>query len=43
MRQILADIYEWLMDKLEDQALAQIVRQRMDQKSQAIEVSLDDL
>lgn len=38
-----AETYEWLMDKLEDLELAQIVRQRMQQKFEAVEVSLDDL
>ena len=38
-----AETYEWLMDKLEDQELAQIVRLRMQQKCEAVEVALDDL
>jgi antitoxin StbD len=36
-----ADVYEELMDKLEDVELAAIVRARLDQPE--IEVSLDDL
>ncbi|MDQ7016007.1 MAG: type II toxin-antitoxin system Phd/YefM family antitoxin [Gammaproteobacteria bacterium] len=38
-----AETYEWLMDKLEDVELAQIVRDRAGEKSQAIEIDLDDL
>jgi len=38
-----AETYEWLMDKLEDSELAQIVRDRAGEKKQAIEVELDDL
>ena len=38
-----ADTYEWLMDKLEDAELAQIVNDRMNEKDNAIEVSLDEL
>ena len=38
-----ADTYEWLMDKLEDAELAQIVNDRMNEKDKAIEVSLDGL
>ncbi len=38
-----AETYEWLMDKLEDSELAQIVRDRADEKEQAVEVNLDDL
>ncbi len=38
-----ADTYEWLMDKLEDAELAQIVNDRMSEKDKAIEVSLDEL
>ena len=38
-----ADTYEWLMDKLEDAKLAQIVNDRMSEKDKAIEVSLDEL
>lgn len=38
-----ADVYEQLMDKLEDYELGQIMRERQAQKSMAIEVSIDDL
>ncbi len=38
-----ADTYEWLMDKLEDIELAQIVTDRANEKDKAIEVSIDDL
>ena len=38
-----AETYEWLMDKLEDAELAQIVNERSAEKNAAIEVSLDDL
>ncbi len=38
-----ADTYEWLMDKLEDIELAQIVTDRASEKDKAIEVSIDDL
>ncbi len=38
-----ADTYEWLMDKLEDAELAQIVNDRMNEKDKAVEVSLDEL
>ncbi len=38
-----AETYEWLMDKLEDNELAQIVRDRAHEKEQAIEVDIDDL
>ncbi|MCP3931602.1 MAG: type II toxin-antitoxin system Phd/YefM family antitoxin [Bacteroidetes bacterium] len=38
-----AETYEWLMDKLEDSELAQIVNERSSEKDFAIEVSLDDL
>ncbi len=38
-----AETYEWLMDKLEDFELAQIVRERAHEKKDAIEVSFDDL
>jgi len=38
-----ADTYEWLMDKLEDAELAQIVTDRAGEKNKAIEVSIDDL
>jgi antitoxin StbD len=38
-----AETYEWLMDKLEDAELAQIVIDRMYEKDKAIEVNLDEL
>jgi len=38
-----AETYEWLMDKLEDAELAQIVVDRMNEKDKAIEVDLDEL
>lgn len=38
-----ADTYEWLMDKLEDAELAQLVTDRATEKEHAIEVTLDDL
>ncbi|VAW11510.1 RelB/StbD replicon stabilization protein (antitoxin to RelE/StbE) [hydrothermal vent metagenome] len=38
-----AETYEWLMDKLEDAELAQIVADRMNEKDKAIEVDLDEL
>ena len=38
-----AETYEWLMDKLEDAELAQIVRERADEKKQAIAVNIDEL
>ena len=38
-----AETYEWLMDKLEDAELAQIVADRMHEKDKAIEIDLDDL
>ncbi len=38
-----AETYEWLMDKLEDAELAQIVADRMNEKDEAIEVDLDEL
>ena len=38
-----AETYEWLMDKLEDSELAQIVNDRADEKGKAIEVDIDEL
>ncbi|MCP4009154.1 MAG: type II toxin-antitoxin system Phd/YefM family antitoxin [Proteobacteria bacterium] len=38
-----AETYEWLMDKLEDAELAQIILDRANEKENAIEVSLDEL
>jgi len=38
-----AETYEWLLDKLEDFELAQIVRERANEKQDAIEVNIDAL
>jgi antitoxin StbD len=38
-----ADVFERLMDKLEDYELGEIVKKRQAEKHLAIEVSLDDL
>lgn len=38
-----ADVYEQLMDKLEDYELGKIVKERQAEKPLAIEFSLDDL
>ena len=38
-----AETYEWLMDKLEDSELAQIVIDRVNEKGKAIEVDIDEL
>ncbi len=38
-----AETYEWLMDKLEDAELAQIVLDRSHEKKDALEVDIDDL
>ena len=38
-----AETYEWLMDKLEDAELVQILLDRAHEKEHAIEVSLDEL
>ncbi len=38
-----AETYEWLLDKIEDIELAQIVRDRMPEKDSAIEVDIDAL
>lgn len=38
-----AETFEWLVNQLDDQALAEIVRERMADKDDAIEVSLDAL
>ena len=38
-----AETYEWIMDKFDDQELAKIVKTRLSQKSEAVEVNLDDL
>ena len=37
------ETYEWLMDKLEDSELAQIVIDRANEKGKAIEVDIDEL
>ncbi len=38
-----ADVYELLMDKLEDYELSKIIKERQAEKHLAIEVTLDDL
>lgn len=38
-----ADTYEWIMEAFDDHVLATLVEQRMSEKSDAVEVSLDDL
>jgi len=38
-----AETYEWLMDKLEDSELAQIVTDRANEKGKAVEVDIDEL
>ena len=38
-----AETYEWLMDKLDDYELAQIVIERRNEQKDAIEVDIDDL
>jgi len=38
-----AETYEWLMDKLEDAELAQIVANRVHEKKKAIDVDIDEL
>jgi len=38
-----AETYEWLMDKLEDAELAQIVTDRMHEKDSAIEIDLNEI
>ncbi|MCF6363271.1 MAG: type II toxin-antitoxin system Phd/YefM family antitoxin [Gammaproteobacteria bacterium] len=38
-----AETYEWLMDKLEDSELTQIVRERVGEKENAIAVNLNEL
>lgn len=38
-----AETYEWLMDKLEDSELAQIIAERASEKGKAIEVDIDEL
>jgi len=38
-----AETYEWLMEKIEDQELSQLVIDRRNELSDAIEVNIDDL
>lgn len=38
-----AETYEWLMDRLEDAELAQVVINRVHEKENAIEIEIDDL
>lgn len=38
-----ADTYEFMMEMLDDIDLTKIVKERLKEKSQAVEVSLDDL
>ncbi|GFO73928.1 antitoxin StbD [Bathymodiolus platifrons methanotrophic gill symbiont] len=38
-----AETYEWLLEKLEDSELAQIVKERAGEKKYAIEVNLSEL
>ena len=38
-----AETYEWLMDKLDDSELSQIVKDRAGEKEDAIEVNIDEL
>ncbi|GMR16505.1 MAG: type II toxin-antitoxin system Phd/YefM family antitoxin [Gammaproteobacteria bacterium] len=38
-----AETYEWLMDKLEDSELAQIIADRASEKDKAIEVDINEL
>ena len=38
-----AETYEWLMDKLEDAELTQIITDRAHEKKRAIEINIDDL
>jgi len=38
-----AETYEWLLDKIEDIELAQIVKDRLSEKKHAIEVDINDL
>jgi len=38
-----AETYEWLLDKLEDAELANIVTERIHEKEFAVEVDLDEL
>ena len=38
-----AETYEWLMDKLEDSELAQVVADRVNEKGKAVEVDINEL
>lgn len=38
-----AETYEWIMEAFDEHVLAKVVEERMSEKSDAIEVSLDDL
>lgn len=38
-----AETYEWMMEMLDDQELAQLIESRRADRSQAVAVSLDDL
>lgn len=38
-----AETYKWIMDKIEDAELEQIVKDRAHEKAEAIEVDLDEL
>ena len=37
-----AETYEWMMEMLDDQELAQLIESRRADRSKAVEVSLDD-
>jgi antitoxin StbD len=38
-----AETYEWLIEAFDDYSLAKVVEERMQEKHEAIEVSIDDL
>jgi len=38
-----AETYEWLMERLEDAELARIVNERVHEKADAVEMTLDEL
>nr|VFK47441.1 MAG: antitoxin StbD [Candidatus Kentron sp. TC]VFK48579.1 MAG: antitoxin StbD [Candidatus Kentron sp. TC]VFK60469.1 MAG: antitoxin StbD [Candidatus Kentron sp. TC] len=40
---ICAETFEWMMERIDDQELLQIARERQGQKNEAIEVTLDEL
>jgi len=40
---ICAETFEWMMEQIDDEELLQIARERQSQKSEAIEVTLDEL